>query len=208
MAEEQKKNNSLKNQATFGIGIAGGILVLFILFFILNYFNVLSLSSLYPRMFGFLPHLPFETSTTSRNYQTPTPTPAKVVSGLATKEQIEEYQAYVKQKGFADAFPFPNDSKSWSVEGVYAGYENNTVSVVTIKGLIKFFVNQATSFETITIVKGSKEKGGGSFRTAGLYKLDKFLQTVTTGKFLQIYYTKLSDTNINATRVIYYPDLK
>ncbi|MCL5970822.1 MAG: hypothetical protein M1450_04975 [Patescibacteria group bacterium] len=207
-ASSQKKNNSLKDQATFGTGITGGILVLFIFFFTLNYFNVLSLSSLYPRMFGFLPHKPFETSSTNTNNQIPTPTPEAIESGLATKEQIEKYQTYVRQKGFADALSYSNDSKSWSVEGLYAGYENNIVNVVTNKGLVKFPISEATGFETIIIVKGSKEEGGGTFRTAGTYKLDKFLQTVTTGKFLQIYYTKLSNKDIITTRAIYYPDLR
>ena len=130
------------------------------------------------------------------------------INTTATKEQLEEYQTYVKQKGFADALSYSNDSKSWSVEGLYAGYKNNIVDLVTTKGLIKFPISGATGFETIIIVKGSKEEGGGTFRTVGTYKLDKFLQTVTAGKFLQIYYTKLSNKDIITTRVIYYPDLK
>lgn len=184
-----------------------GLLFLFFVFLaVLNYFNFISLKSISSNLFGFLPHRPFETSTT--NNQIPAPIPEAIKSGLATREQIEEYQTYVKQKGFADALSYSNDSKNWSVEGLYAGYKNNIVNLVTTKGLIKFPISEATGFETIIIVKGSKEEGGGSFKTAGTYKLDEFLQTVTTGKFLQIYYTKLSNKDIIATRVIYYPDLR
>lgn len=122
----------------------------------------------------------------------------------ATKEQLEEYQTYVKQKGFADATSYTNDLKNWSVEGLYAGYENNEIYVVTTKGLVKFPINQSANFETTIIDKNL----GGAFRTTETYKLDKFLQTVTTGKFLQIYYTKLSNKDIITTKIIYYPDLR
>src|SRR3989344_313908 len=51
------ENENLKSEVSFlALGIAAGIAILLIILFTLNYFNILSLSTLYPKQLGWLPH--------------------------------------------------------------------------------------------------------------------------------------------------------
>ena len=54
------RKESRAEEVKFGsLGLFSGIVIVIALFFILNYFNILSLSKVFPRIFGFLPHEPF-----------------------------------------------------------------------------------------------------------------------------------------------------
>ncbi len=59
-----------------------GLIIFFVVFLlILNFFNILSLSKLYPNQFGFLPHLTQTQQTTNNNQQT-NPTAIPTISDL------------------------------------------------------------------------------------------------------------------------------
>ncbi|MBI2622491.1 MAG: hypothetical protein HYW64_00110, partial [Candidatus Levybacteria bacterium] len=53
---EEPKKNSLLEGVEFGMGgIVIGITTFLLMLFVLNYFNIISLSLVFPKYFGFLP---------------------------------------------------------------------------------------------------------------------------------------------------------
>lgn len=81
------------------LGILGLILGVLLIFFVLNYFNILSLSQLYPNFFGNLPHRQILLKTPPPPKTTPTPTPIlqgpqKLSNGLYSADAI--FQSYTK----------------------------------------------------------------------------------------------------------------
>lgn len=66
--------NILLEEVEFGFGgLILGLLAFLLLLFTLNYFNILSLSTIFPNQLGILPHRPFEQTS---NQQKPSITPA------------------------------------------------------------------------------------------------------------------------------------
>lgn len=64
------KKNNLKGIAFLEVGIVEVLLVILILvlfFGLLNYFNIVSLSKVYPQQFGWLPHLPLAAENRTQN---------------------------------------------------------------------------------------------------------------------------------------------
>lgn len=83
MEPQEEKKGWLKTLALLEVGVfemlfVGGVAALF--FIIFNYFNILPISSLYPKLFGFLPHQKesnvSEISTVNKQNTSPTPTPS------------------------------------------------------------------------------------------------------------------------------------
>lgn len=66
---QQSKNPYLFKTGVFEIVFV--LLAIAIFFSILNYFNILSLSQLYPKYFEFLPHRPFSNTAQNANVNTP-----------------------------------------------------------------------------------------------------------------------------------------
>ncbi|MCL6096529.1 MAG: hypothetical protein M1444_02480 [Patescibacteria group bacterium] len=94
-ADILEKQNRKKRLATLEVGlfeISFVLIIIIVLFGLLNYFNILSLSTLYPNTFGFLPHKAFN-STPLPNAQlanSPSPTPIQTHDVSAVSD-IPEY---------------------------------------------------------------------------------------------------------------------
>jgi hypothetical protein len=56
--QQLQKSKQLLNVERIGARLLFGIVLLIFLLLVLNYFNIISLSSLFPNLFGFLPHKP------------------------------------------------------------------------------------------------------------------------------------------------------
>lgn len=196
MAEEQKKNNSLKDQATFGTGIAGGILVLFIFFFILNYFNILSLSALYPRMFGLLPHQPFNNvQKTELKADLLTDNPKfknyTKLDNQVTDAQMSNYFALINSKEIPlDDAKYPDE-----IYGIFSGFDNNYIQIVTYNG-----IKNLAYTKDLTIQKYQQEEKSAtqSAVIVGTTQIDKssFFNQSMFGKILHLSITLTSPKTI------------
>lgn len=67
--------------------VVGALVLLLLAFFALNYFNIISLSRLYPKQFGFLPHQPFSKTQALKKSPLQTTSPPALNQSPATTSQ-------------------------------------------------------------------------------------------------------------------------
>lgn len=200
-ADILRNQNRKKRLATLEVGlfeVSFVLIIIIVLFGTLNYFNILSLSKLYPNQFGFLPH--------QKILKIPTSSSGSFLT--ATDTQIQEYTNYVNQKGLAKPTIIETKSQTWEADGLYAGYQNDTIKIVTADGLLELKLLPNSTFQTISLAPNPIATQSGSFSTSPKYNSETFKKTLTLGKFIQAYYTKETTPNMNISSIIYYPGLK
>ena len=213
-AEILKKQDRKKRFALLEIGLfeISFVLIIIITFFgLLNYFNILSLSTLYPNQLAFLPH---QDQKINKQAAVSTPnsksSPAPIFYGKKElpSEKISEYQAYVKEKNFASKTTIGQDKKSFAVDGIFSAFAKQQIQLITADGIIDFTFNSSTTFEQMSLAKTSTDSASTAFVISKTYTGDTFPQSVRLGEVVQIYFTDNGNSNLSATKIIYYPDLK
>lgn len=188
------KNQNRKKKLAFleaGLFEISFVLIVIVVFFgVLNYFNILSLSTLYPNQLGFLPHQKILNH--SRNQLVHTPTQTPVVNSYTPINQISavdigKYSAYSKNE-FAKPY-YNTDAKSFIAGGILSGYNDNFVTLITATGAIEFSLTKDTTFSKY--VSSVNKTNTAIVETI---KKEEFLTKENIGKDVQVYYSK-SDTN-------------
>lgn len=97
---EQKKNALLEG-VEFGLGgILLGIGTFFLMLFVLNYFNIVSLSQVFPNQLSWLPHRGVPSGTPPTPIQSgPTPTPTKLSLSCPVQKEFCNTSKITKYKG-------------------------------------------------------------------------------------------------------------
>jgi hypothetical protein len=205
----QAQGKNMKSLLFFFTTVIGLLAVFATFFLILNFFNIISLSKIYPNQFGFLPHLKQATQTTQSKHFTSSPTPAFTpvdTSIITTKDsagKINQYKTY--------ALPAPRffaEDGNWQADGVFAGYGNNTIMIISSKNTLVFNFNTKTVFEQITIsnLQGSS---GAALGFTPYSDFNAFIKNVSFGKYVQVYYSQnQTASNKTVTKVDYIPSYK
>ena len=216
-ADILKTQNRKKRLAFLEVGlfeISFVLIIIIVLFGTLNYFNILSLSALYPNQLGFLPHQAFTNTKINQKVaiSTPnsqsTPIPVSYGENKLSAERIAESKAYVKEKNFASKTSVRQDGGSFAVDGIFSAFGKQQIQLVTADGIMNFAFNSSTAFEQMSLTKTDTDSVNTVFRVSKTYTADTFLQSVPLGGVVQIYYTDNDNSNLSATKIVYYPDLK
>lgn len=199
-AEILKKQDRKKKLVFLEVGLfeISFVAIIVLLFFgILNYFNILSLSKLYPNTFGFLPH-----KTISSNINTPnTNVP------IQSKNPQQVLEEYAKNTKNLDK-PFYNpDLKQTVISAIFTGLNQNNLGVETSVGKMNFTVDSSTILQSLIANPNSTATNGGTLDSEQTYTLDTFTSKVPKGSFLQIFYIT-EGKNLKAVKVYYIPDYK
>ncbi|MCL4353338.1 hypothetical protein M1615_02580 [Patescibacteria group bacterium] len=154
----------LKGLALFKIGfmeIFFVVLVLLIFFGILNFFNILSLSELYPSQLGWLPHLP---TTSTQN--------------ISNNNNLDNLEKPV----------YNHINNTWYVKGIFLQYNNNILKVKSGNQVYNFiFSYQNSTFYKQIINPNASPSTKVQNIVYTLYDLD---QQQNLGKNVQVTYTQ------------------
>jgi len=206
----QAQSKNMKSLLVFFTTVIGLLAVFAAFFLILNFFNIISLSKIYPNQFGFLPHLKQAAQTTQNKHFTSSPTPAFTpvdTSTITTKDsagKINQYKTYT----FPAPKFFSEDGGYWQADGVFAGYGNNTIMIISSKDTLVFNLNAQTVFEQVTIsnLQGSS---GAALGFTPYSDFNSFIKNVSFGKYVQVYYSQdQTASNKTVTKVDYIPSYK
>ncbi len=194
-ADILKKQNRKKRLAFLEVGlfeVSFVLIIIIVLFGTLNYFNILSLSALYPNQLGFLPH-----KVTSSNISKPNTT---VLMPTKNPQQVlEDYAKYAKNLGA----PFYNqDLKQTVVNAIFTGFNLNSLEAETSVGKMAFAVDSSTTFESLIANPNANATNGGTLDNGQTYTLDTFANQIPKGSFLQIFYVT-EGKNLKAVKVYY-----
>jgi hypothetical protein len=194
--------NRIKHALILTVDFIGLLIILSAIFFTLNYFKVLPLSTTFPKYFGFLPQISKEKSA-----ETLTPAPESV----NIKWDKQAQPALVSN--FSDYFKIHNISITtidennglFLVKGVLSAYNKHYFQIVTSLG-ITFFQIDKSNFRKISPTISLKSKGSDpTNRTIATYKNSAdFFSDVPFGGYLEIIFT-LNGNIKSATNVDYYP---
>jgi len=200
-------NEKLKDALVLVLEVAGLLVVFIALLLFLNFFNVLSLSTIYPNQFGFLPHLN-QTITSSTVENQPTGAVPSNQSSLAnfvklqnqaSNKQIAIYQAYAARFSKPTAQTNPNDYVS---DAIFAGYDNKTIQVVTKDGVLNLGFDTSTLFQkqpNPSTQTNSATNSGLLPKALPYVSSADFFKYVVFGSILQVTYSKpdLKVTQVN-----------
>lgn len=124
----QAQSKNAKSFPNFLITLIASVIVLMIFFLILNFFNIISLSTLYPNQFGFLPHLNSKNSSNQQNN-----------SAVNTKKTIGNSPTKMPTEKIKPQF----------IKGVYQTASNNQLTVMSGSDTKIFKITPSTLlFET------------------------------------------------------------
>ncbi len=207
-AEILKQQNRRRRFAALEVGlfeISFVLIIIIVLFGLLNYFNILSLSTLYPNQLGFLPHQPL-TANTQQKQTVPTPTPASNFI-QAEPSDIQSYKELAKQKNINLPSRIPQ-SNNFVAVGIFSGYNNQALQIINPEGILTLNFNENTEFATLNSSDNKSSTAGGLLGTSQKYnQANDFFVNVRFGSFLQIFYATKGG-NLEAVRVYYIPDYK
>jgi hypothetical protein len=211
--ERKKRNNAI---VLLLLEIVGLIAVFVVILLILNFFNILSLSKIYPKQLGFLPHLR-QTANTQRTPQTQT---TGVTSGnqapvLASFAKLQNQAPDTKVKKYlnsATGFTKPaisGNSTNYVSDAVFSGYDSHSIQVVTAEGVLNLSFDQNTLFQK---QPAPKTPAGGSTSSAAELPAvvpyaspTDFFQNVAFGSDLQVLFSK---PDLKAIRINYIESIK
>lgn len=158
--DESENKGWLKALAFLEIGVFELVFVLVVLalfFGTLNYFNILSLSSLYPNQLGFLPHRPLQQSQQNIPRPSPSPTPEFLSNPLVAR---------AKNIGYNIIWMDPSDTVGRTVfydwKGTYGSggigpkeikNQNGTIYIRHITGLFQGFQEIPNSSDKHLLLK-------------------------------------------------------
>ena len=112
--QSNKGKSALLEEVEFGFGgIILGLIAFLLLLFTLNYFNILSLSTLFPEQLGFLPHRIITEQTSPRQkpkITTPTPAPKLTLSCPLPKEFCSKGKVVDQTEFYAVYFTLPKNT--------------------------------------------------------------------------------------------------
>lgn len=173
------------------IQIGFGILVLIIVLGGLNYFNILPLSSLYPKELGFLPRLEKQQTTVAD----------KNSPYEATKEQKTRYSSYANAN--LEKTPVPavdtatdNNLKEFVTEGVLTGYKENSIILTTANGTVDFILDTNPTYYM------ENNLSSGNDTSFDLSTKEAVVNPSNTGKLMQINYN-VSKSLVNQATSVY-----
>jgi hypothetical protein len=184
-------SEKLKDALVLLAEVAGLLVVFMALLLTLNFFNILSLSTIYPNQLGFLPHLnqPSNSSATQNKAVTPSPSsPSVDTSIITTKDFVSNISKY---KTYALPAPiFSTENKNWQADGVLAGYGKNSIMLISSNSTLVFNVNTQTIFEEVAISNLPGSSGGATLGFKPYADFNSFIKNVSLGKYVQVYYTQ------------------
>jgi uncharacterized protein YjdB len=199
----------LKTALVLFIEVAGLLAAFTALLLTLNFFNVLSLSSIYPKSLGFLPHLnqPANSSSTTQsnpvgavdNTKSSIPTNFAKLTHEASDAQIKKYQSYAVR--FNEPIQDHN-SPDYISDGVFSGYDAQNIQVVTKSGIINLKYDANTIFQKYA---PSQQDSGGVIGPEPYTSPQTFFKSINFGSVLQFYYSK---TGLRATEINYAESIK
>ena len=190
VASPPHTKNKFKLIGIFGIGF---ILIL-ILIGVLNYFNVLSLSSLYPSKLGWLPKAS-EVSTQTHKTQVNNPTPIP---------SLKYYTYAIKN---LDELSYIADSKQYIVTGIYEKYNQRTIIVDTKDGVKYFTVDDSTILQNINVSNSTIASNSSTIGVGDSLSFADFIKQIPAGGFLQIFYQS-QDNNLKVIKIYYLPNYR
>ncbi|MCL5019037.1 MAG: hypothetical protein M1426_00965 [Patescibacteria group bacterium] len=136
-ADILKKQDRKKRLAFLEVGlfeISFVLIIIIVLFGTLNYFNILSLSALYPNQLGFLPHQPFNVQKTplTNNLLADNPKFKNYLKldNQATDAQMSNYIELISAK----KIPIDTPQYPEEIYGIFSGFNNNYIQIVTYNG--------------------------------------------------------------------------
>lgn len=185
-----------------------GLLVIFVAFLlILNFFNILSLSTIYPNQFGFLPHLSKSTNSTTTQTQSQGAVPnnqSSLANFVRLQNQASDIQIS-KYQTVAASFSEPSidpSSSSYISRGVFSGYDSKTIQVVTKGGVLNLSFDANTLFQKYA----ARQTNAPSIIGPTAYaSVQDFSKNVVFGSTVQIWYSK---PDLKATQVNYAEAIK
>ncbi|MGA2911846.1 MAG: hypothetical protein ABSE17_04435 [Candidatus Levyibacteriota bacterium] len=176
--------------------IAGLLIVFAIFIFALNYFNILSLSTMYPKQFGFLYHkktLSEKAASGAISANAPlAATPTPVVNNLQN-----QYLAYAQQNLQKPTLDITTNT--YSVTGIYYSALTDTIKVITTIGAINFEIDKnRTIFQTTAPVSLPPKVKSAT--------IGDFINSIRQGSIIQVIYT-YGTPNPQAIKMIATKDL-
>jgi hypothetical protein len=184
------------------------VIISFVILFTLNYFEILPLSTTFPKYFGFLPQI-------SKNIRqaiyapTPVPTATPIIwDKQANPTLISNYSDYFKIHNMPPN-PYGQTTDMFLVSGTFTAYNNNYIQTITSNGLTIFQITNNTTFRKLSPAITDKSQGGnGADRITTMYKNSAdFYSDTPFGSYLQITYRLNGDIKV-AADVDYYPEYK
>jgi len=204
--------NKLKSLALLKVGffeVFFVLLVLVLFFGVLNFFNILSLSKIYPNQLGWLPHqqptAQNQTSGTVTNKQFSTTAGFTKLQNQASDSQMKKYQAFAAR--FSNPAPQKN-SNNYISNAVFSGYNNQTIQVVIKDGILNLNFNQTTLFQkfpTLTTSKNSSTSTEMLSKSIGYSSSQDFFKNVSFGSVLLVFFSK---SDLKTTQVNYIESIK
>jgi hypothetical protein len=199
----------LKDALILVAEIAGFLVVFVIFLLILNFFNILSLSTIYPKQLGFLPHLNQTNVNSTTQNKTLLPSPAFTpvdTSAITTRDSADKINQY---KNYAVPGPrFSTQDASWMAGGVFAGYGKNAIMLISSNNTLVLNLNNKTVFEEI-IINNLPGSSAGTMGFNPYPDFNSFIKNAVFGKYVQVYYNQGQATsNKTATKVDYTPSYK
>lgn len=194
-ADILKKQNRKKRLAFLEVGlfeISFVLIIIIVLFGILNYFNILSLSTLYPNQLGFLPH-----KVTSSNLNKPNTTVP--MSTKNPQQVLEDSTKYAKN---LDKPTYNSDLKQTVVNAIFTGFNLNNLEAETSVGKMDFAVDSSTVLQSLIANPNPNTTNGGTLSNGQAYTSTDFENQVPKGSFLQIFYVT-EGKNLKAVKVYY-----
>lgn len=205
-ADILRKQNRKKRLAFLEVGLFEAsfvLIIIIVLFGILNYFNILSLSALYPNQLGFLPHIPYSqnkaTQDVSQKPQFPIPA-FKRLANQAAEDKISKYLTYMKTHSINLQDPNP---LIVITNGAFSGYSKNTIQITTADKVMNFLVASETAILTVEEPQNPIPSSvpNKSLKVSSNYTFLELVKKITFGDILQVSYLKTSPEK--ATEIIF-----
>jgi len=208
-SEMSEETNKKKKGIFFALvyEILGLTILFFVFWGVLNYFSIISLNSINPILFGWLPHLNQTTGiklanqTPVTNNQSPAPANFAKLQNQASNTQMQKYISYAT--GFSEPAKDPN-SNNYVSNGVFSGYDNQTVQVVTKDGTLNLSFDTNTLFQNYP-ASAHQPNTNGLVGPTSYTSAQDFFKNVSFGSVVLIFYSK---SNLKAAQVNYIESVK
>ncbi len=199
--------NRLKHVFILTIDFIGLLVIIFIIIFALNFFKILSLSTVFPKYFGFLPQI-------SQKQEAVQPTSPPVPTGIVWEKQassdlISNYSGYFKNSHIIPINTYGNDPTLLFVSGAMSAYNKDHIQVITTQGITVYQLTNTTVFRKNSPAITTKSQGSkGASRITAVYKNSAdFFTEVPFGGFIQVIYRINGDSKL-AYYIDYFSDYR
>ena len=187
------------------------VLVLLVFFGILNYFNILSLSSLYPSKLGWLPHITKNSQVSTQVTPSPAaqiPTPKQTLSPealaiqgkqLTNEASLVDISNYIAQ--ITQRFPTPTplvttNPEDISTSGILSGYDATYFQIIgPDKTATNYYYDSTTVFNSVGAAGTAPSSNAVGFTQKSSTDI---LNNANFGKFLSIDYTSTTSGYLKA----------